>query len=92
MQHLADDFARLGLRPFHTPLGVLLKENDPRSPCIRCHTCDGFPCLIQAKSDAQVCAVDPALEHRNVTLWTDTLVERLETDPSGRAVNKVVVT
>ncbi len=92
IQHLADDFARLGLRPFHTPLGVMLNEKDLHaSKCIRCETCDGFPCLIQAKSDAQVCAVDPALEHANVHLLTDAKVEHLETSPSGREVSKVIV-
>jgi choline dehydrogenase-like flavoprotein len=54
---LAEDFELQGLRPFHTPLGVLLDEKDPRrSPCIRCSTCDGFPCLINAKADAQTCS------------------------------------
>jgi choline dehydrogenase-like flavoprotein len=92
IQQLSDDFARLGLRPFHTPLGVMLNEKDLHaSRCIRCETCDGFPCLVGAKSDAQVCAVDPALEHANVTLQTNSYVERLETDPSGRQVSKVVV-
>ncbi|MGH7771287.1 MAG: GMC oxidoreductase, partial [Candidatus Binatia bacterium] len=92
IQHLADDFARLGLRPFHTPLGVMLNEQDRHlSRCIRCETCDGYPCLVGAKSDAQVCAVDPALQHPNVTLRTDAFVERLETGPSGREVSKVVV-
>jgi len=92
IQQLSDDFARLGLRPFHTPLGVMLNEQDRHaSRCIRCDTCDGFPCLVSAKSDAQVCAVDPALEHPNVTLLTDSYVERLETDASGRQVNQVVV-
>jgi choline dehydrogenase-like flavoprotein len=92
IQHLADDFARLGLRPFHTPLGVMLNEKAPhKSACIRCATCDGFPCLVNAKSDAQVCGVDPALAHPNVTLLTNALVERLETSSSGREVTKVVV-
>src|SRR5262249_41255993 len=92
IQQLADDFARLGLRPFHTPLGVMLDEKAPhKSACIRCETCDGFPCLVHAKSDAQVCAVDPALSYPNVTLLTDAFVERLETSPSGREVSKVVV-
>lgn len=92
IQQLSDDFASLGLRPFHTPLGVMLDERDPlTSRCIRCETCDGFPCLIYAKSDAQVCAVDPALRHDNVTLVTDCLVERLETSPSGRELSRVVV-
>jgi choline dehydrogenase-like flavoprotein len=92
IQHLADDFARLGLKPFHTPLGVMLNErNATHSKCIRCDTCDGFPCLVSAKADAQVCAIDPSLTYENVTLLTDALVQRLETSPSGREVTKVVV-
>ena len=54
------------------------------SPCIRCNTCDGFPCLVDAKSDAQVLCVDPALRYPNVTLLTNALVKRLETDASGQ--------
>lgn len=93
IQHLADDLSALGLRPFHTPLGVMLNEKRPEaSPCIRCNTCDGFPCLVNAKADSQVCGVNPALAHPNVTLVTEALVERLETDSSGREVRKVIVT
>ena len=92
IQHLSEDFARLGLRPFHTPLGVMLNERDRHaSACIRCETCDGFPCLVGAKSDAQACAVDPALKFANVTLKTNAFVERLETSASGREVSKVIV-
>jgi choline dehydrogenase-like flavoprotein len=91
IQQLHDDLARNGLRPFHVPLGVMLDEADPhRSPCIRCNTCDGYPCLIHAKSDAQVICVDPALEHPNVTLLTNTKVLRLDTSASGREVTGVV--
>lgn len=92
IQQLSDDFARMGLRPFHTPLGVMLDEKSPQvSRCIRCDTCDGFPCLIGAKSDAQTCAVDPALQHDNVTLMTGAYVERLETTASGREIAKVII-
>lgn len=92
MQQLSDDFARLGLKPFHTPLGIMLDEkNRHTSKCIRCNTCDGFPCLVGAKSDAQVCCVDPALAYPNFTLLTNARVQRLETDSSGRIVNKVIV-
>src|SRR6516164_9427653 len=81
----------MGLRPFHTPLGVMLDEkNAHASKCIRCNTCDGFPCLLYAKSDAQVLGVDPALEYSNVSLLTDAYVERLETDASGHEVKKVM--
>ena len=92
IRQLSEDLERQGLRPFHVPLGVRLDEKNPHSsPCIRCDTCDGHPCLVYAKSDSQVMCVDPALEHSNVTLVTNAKVERLETDASGRRVTKVIV-
>src|SRR5258706_14379680 len=92
IQRLHDDMAGLGLRPFHVPLGVMLDEQNPRaSRCIRCETCDGHPCLVSAKSDAQVVCVDPALQPPNVTLLTGAYVERLESSASGREVTGIVV-
>ncbi|MCI0417358.1 GMC family oxidoreductase [bacterium] len=92
IQQLSEDFEQLGLRPFHVPIGIMLNEkNRNASKCIRCETCDGFPCLVNAKSDAQVCAVDPALKHPNVTLMTNAKVETLLTDATGRTVTKVRV-
>lgn len=92
IQHLHDDLEALGLKPFHVPLGVMLDEQNPhQSQCIRCDTCDGHPCLLHGKADAQVCAVDPALRFPNVTLITGALVKRLVTDPTGRTVTRVVV-
>src|SRR5919199_5796281 len=71
IQKLHDDLARAGHQPFHLPVGVNLDESDPeRSPCVRCTRLDGFPCLVDGKADAQVCAVRPALEHPNVELLT----------------------
>jgi choline dehydrogenase-like flavoprotein len=92
IQQLHEDFAAKGLRPFHVPIGVMLDESNPhRSACIRCGTCDGYACLVHAKSDAQVVAVDPALRHPNVTLRTNALVHRIETSPSGREATGIVV-
>jgi choline dehydrogenase-like flavoprotein len=92
IQQLHEDFAAAGLKPFPVPLGVMLDESDPqRSRCIRCSTCDGFPCLLHAKSDAQACAIEPALAQRTVELLTDAYVSRLETSASGREVRAVVV-
>jgi choline dehydrogenase-like flavoprotein len=92
LQQLSEDFAGAGARPFHTPLGIMLNEsNRHASKCIRCNTCDGFPCLVHAKCDAEVIAVEPALQHKNVTLLTNAFVERVDTSASGREVTKVVV-
>src|SRR5438445_12792509 len=64
MQALADDYARQGLRPFHVPLGIMLDERETqKSACIRCATCDGHPCLVSAKADAQTVYVDTPLDH-----------------------------
>jgi choline dehydrogenase-like flavoprotein len=91
LARLAEDFAAQGLRPFHTPLGIMLDESRPaQSRCIRCATCDGHPCLVRAKADAQVVCVDPALEHPNVTLVTGARVTQLATGASGRSVTRVV--
>lgn len=92
LQHLSDDFERAGLRPFHTPLGIKLDEQNLRtSACIRCNTCDGHPCLLGAKADAQTICVDPALQYDNVSIVTNAHVTRLETSSSGREVSHVVV-
>jgi choline dehydrogenase-like flavoprotein len=92
IEQLADSLRAAGYRPFHAPCGVLLDEaNRPASRCIRCNTCDGFPCLVHAKSDAEVIAVRPVLDRENVTLLVNAEVERLETDPGGGSVTGVVV-
>ena len=93
IQELCEDFERAGLRPFPLPMGVMLDEANPHtSPCIRCPTCDGFPCLLHAKADAEVVCVDQALEHANVTLITNAHVDRLETSATGREITGVVAT
>ena len=92
IQQLHDDLARAGYRPFHAPCGVMLNEqNAPFSACIRCKDCDGFPCLVHAKSDAEVLAVRPALQYPNVTLLTNARAVKLNTNPTGKAVTEVVV-
>lgn len=95
IQALVDGLERIGHRPFPQPLAILLDEVDgrvqPHSACVRCDAYDGFPCLTNGKADAQIVCVDPALAHPNVTLLTGAYVERLETDPSGRAVTAVHV-
>ena len=85
---------REGHHPFHLPVGILLDERDglalPHSPCIRCNAFDGYPCLTNGKADAQIICVDPALNaHPNLTLKTQTYVDKLVTDASGRAVRGV---
>jgi choline dehydrogenase-like flavoprotein len=97
IQQLSHDLEKQGLHPFHLPIGVNLTQDDRgrathTSACIRCDRVDGFPCLVGAKSDAQVICVDPALEYDNVEMLTHADVRRLETDATGRSVTSVVAT
>ncbi|WP_238007208.1 GMC family oxidoreductase [Dactylosporangium sp. AC04546] len=92
IQQLSDDLAAAGYHPFHAPCAIMLNEaNMAYSTCIRCPTCDGFPCLVHAKSDAEVNAVRPALEHPNVGMLTNAQAVRLETNAAGTEVTEVVV-
>ncbi len=93
IQKLSDDLRRIGHKPFYMPIGVMMDESNwHESPCIKCNTFDGFACLVNAKADAQVLCVDPALEARNnLTLMRNCYVERLETDTAGKTVTQVHV-
>jgi choline dehydrogenase-like flavoprotein len=98
IQQLSDGLERLGLHPFHMPLGVQLTQDaqgraTTESPCIRCDRIDGFPCLLGAKADAEWAVIRPSLAaHPNLTLMTKTTVERLLTDRGGGSVTGVEVT
>jgi len=96
IQELSDGLEKLGLHPFHLPIGIDLTQDDagnptPESRCIRCDRVDGFPCLVGAKADAEWAAVRPALAaHPNLTLRTRATVQHLVTDTRGRTVTGVV--
>src|SRR5271170_248911 len=92
IQKLSDDLAKAGYHPFHTPCGIMLNEaNMPYSTCVRCKDCDGFPCVVHAKSDAEVIGVRPALEHPNVSLLINAKAVRLNTNSAGTSVTEVVI-
>jgi choline dehydrogenase-like flavoprotein len=92
IQQIHDALASRGLHPSYIPLGLQLDEQQPHeSRCIRCNTCDGYPCLLGAKSDAEVMCVRPAIKQPRVTLLTSARALRLLTSASGREVTGVEV-
>lgn len=89
--NLEAHFRKLGWRPFPMPLGIDRNDADPEtSPCIRCVTCGGYPCLVKAKSDARTIALDPLKGMENVTLLTGRKVLRIDTDATGRTARRVL--
>ncbi|BAY08007.1 GMC oxidoreductase [Calothrix sp. NIES-2098] len=90
IQQIHDALKGQGLHPFYLPLAIKLNEiNRHLSTCIRCDTCDGFPCLINAKADADVNCIRPAMADANLTLITEAKVVRLQASASGREVTGV---
>lgn len=89
MAEIVESLRSLGLHPSPLPLG-LIRPGEPGG-CQLCRTCNSFPCLIHAKSEAEICCVRPAMASPNVTLWTNALATRLITDASGQRVTAVDV-
>ena len=90
MQQIEDDVRHQGLRPFPVPLGLKLNEsNRLESKCIRCDTCDGYPCLVHAKSDSDINCIRDIMNLPNVTLRTEAKVTRLVTNATGTSVTAV---
>ena len=85
---LIDRLRDQGLHPFCLPMAIDLREG---GRCIRCKTCDGFPCRVHAKGDAEICCVRPALMHENIELWTNTRARRLLTNRDGKRAVAVEV-
>lgn len=80
----------MGLHPFDIPLGLKLDEAHMRfSKCIKCNTCDGFPCLLHAKADADINCIRPILANTNVTLIIKAQAERLLTNEAGDRITGV---
>jgi choline dehydrogenase-like flavoprotein len=92
MQVIEDDVRKLGINTFPIPLGLKRNEADPlASQCVRCDTCDGYPCLVHAKSDSDINCIRKILHLPNVTLMTNSRVTRLLTNAEGTAVTGVEV-
>ncbi|MEM8832637.1 MAG: GMC family oxidoreductase [Cyanobacteria bacterium P01_G01_bin.19] len=92
LQEVADELAQQGLHPHHLTLAIDRNVEDPEnSPCIRCATCDPYPCKIDAKMDAQKACVDRAVEYDNVDLKINAKVEKLIVDETGKRVRAVAV-
>ena len=89
MAAIVEQLRAQGLHPSPLPLGVMRPGEE--NGCVLCNTCNSFACRIDAKSEADVCGIRPALQRPNVTLWTHARAERLVADPSGRRVAAVEI-
>jgi choline dehydrogenase-like flavoprotein len=85
---LARRLRKQGLRPFSLPTAVDWRR---QGRCVRCGTCDSYPCMVDAKGDADVAAIRPALNSGNVTLLTNATVKRIATRGQGNEISHLEV-
>lgn len=83
MASLRDRLRQAGSRATTSAMAV---DRRPGGACLRCRTCDGFPCRVGAKGDAETRGIDPALRSGSVSLETSVEIRRLRTNPSGTRV------
>jgi choline dehydrogenase-like flavoprotein len=81
---LAERLREQGVHPSANAMGV---DRRVGGTCVRCATCDGFPCKLGAKSDAETCGIDPAIATGHARLLTGVRVRRIVTGGSGRRVD-----
>jgi choline dehydrogenase-like flavoprotein len=82
-QDVVEPLTRQGLHPFHIPLAI---DQGVGGTCIRCATCDAYPCRIGAKGDAERSAIQVALRSHDVRLVTRARVLRLIANPDGSRI------
>jgi choline dehydrogenase-like flavoprotein len=88
--YIADLAARLSERGVHPTSNAMGVDLRPGGTCVRSPTCDGFPCLLGAKSDAETCGIDPAIATGHARLETGMQVRRIVADRTGRRVDHLV--
>jgi choline dehydrogenase-like flavoprotein len=86
---MANRMRALGLNPSPAPSAVAYGAG--AGECILCATCDGFPCQIGQKCDAETSGIEPALATGNVDLKTRVFARRLLLSPDGKVVTGVEV-
>ena len=79
--NLLERLKKAGVKPHSNYMGVDLASD---GACIRCGTCDGFICKLDAKSDAQTCALSPAIKTGHVKLERNLKVTKVVSN--GRKV------
>ncbi|MBA1144672.1 GMC family oxidoreductase [Mesorhizobium neociceri] len=88
VERMAQRFREQGLSPSALPLAV---NAAPAGTCILCPTCDGFPCKIGQKNDAETCGVEPALATGRVDLMTHAFARRLLLSRDAKRITAVEV-
>jgi choline dehydrogenase-like flavoprotein len=86
IERVASALRKEGIQAFPLPVAV---QRHAGGPCIRCRTCDGFPCKVHAKTDAEIAAIEPALTTGRLTLKLHAKGTRLVLTSDGKRIEAV---
>ena len=70
----------------HIPRGLDYRDG---GRCVMCATCDGYYCRLDAKMDAEIACIRPAIATGNVELLTHTQCLRILVSPDGKRATGV---
>ena len=81
---------RAGIPVSYLPRAI---DYDPQKggKCVLCQHCDAYYCPRDAKMDAEIAVLRPAVDTGKVTVITDTECLRVNTTPDGKKVTGVVL-
>jgi choline dehydrogenase-like flavoprotein len=85
---LVERLERVGAKISAIPLGL---DFGPGGKCVLCATCDAHYCKLDAKMDAEIAALRPAMATGNVQLATETECVRVIADRAGKRVEGVLL-
>jgi choline dehydrogenase-like flavoprotein len=86
---LAEGAARSGYTTYPQPAAVNSRRFDGRARCNSCGLCSGFGCPINARGDALVSWLNPAVRTGRVRVISRAFVFRIETNRKGRKATDV---
>lgn len=88
VSELVERLERSGTNVSSIPLGL---DFGPGGKCVLCSTCDAHYCRLDAKMDAEIAALRPAMATGNVQLVTETECVRVNTDEPGKRIKGVLL-
>jgi choline dehydrogenase-like flavoprotein len=88
-QLLAEGARRTGMETFPYPSAVNSQTFDGRPACTSCGLCSGFGCPVNARGDALVSYLNPAVRTGRVRVISRAWVHRIDTSPDGRRATAV---
>jgi choline dehydrogenase-like flavoprotein len=86
---LADAAKLVGYETYPQPAAVNSRRYKGRPACGACGLCSGFGCPINARGDALVSWLNPAVRARNVRVISRAFAYRIETSRNGRKARGV---